>query len=90
MKKQRKPRSTLHQLVTASRIRNRLLAGKALHVELRAAAKRVMRLSNPGTPQRFFTVIDVSDATGFSGPDIVDEIVRLQDEAAPTAPHQEK
>jgi hypothetical protein len=42
------------------------------------AAERVRRLSRPGTPERFFTVIAVSDETGFRIDRIVATLCRLE------------
>jgi len=69
------------ELVKLGRVRNRLLAASALRNELRAAAKRVMRLSEAGTSERFFTLCEVAEESGLSTAAIVNEIARIK--AAP-------
>lgn len=71
-----KRNSSLDALIRAGRVRNRLLIAKTVQAEVRAAADRVQRLSDPGTPARFFTVMEVARETGVKGSDIVRELVR--------------
>ena len=66
------------ELHRAALIRNRLLMAKTLQKELIAAAERVSRLSEPGTPERFFTLTEVVRESGFSGRQIVDAIRELK------------
>lgn len=42
---------------------------------VRLAAERVARLSRPGTPERLFTLIEVSEETGISTDKIVTALV---------------
>jgi hypothetical protein len=65
----------IQELVRHGRIRNRLLTAKAMQAEVRAAAARVVRLSDPGTPGRFLTIAAVADETGLDAGDIVEEII---------------
>jgi len=59
-----------NELIMQARVRNRLLMAKTLRSELRAAAQRVARLSQPGTPERLLTLMAVADETGLSIGDI--------------------
>lgn len=65
------------ELVKHARIRNRLLAAQTLRAEVRTAAERVMRLSDAGTPERFFTLTAVADESRLSSAEIVDAIIAL-------------
>jgi hypothetical protein len=87
--------TTLHLY---SRIRNVLLEAVMRHgrtARLREAAQRVMRLSDPGTPDRLLTLSAVAEDTGLSAGDIVAEIQRqkassaLAGASAPTIKDQE-
>lgn len=71
-------KSSLAKLVTQGRMRNRLLTAKAMQTEVRAAAARVVRLSDPGTPERHLTLLAVADETGVSSGAIVDAILAAQ------------
>lgn len=60
----------VNALAKLARIRNRLEMARTLQVELREAAKRVLRLSQAGTPERLVTLMAVADETGLSIGDI--------------------
>jgi hypothetical protein len=45
--------------------------------EIRKAAERVRRLSQPGTVERFLTLSAVADETGFKITDVLDEVAKL-------------
>jgi hypothetical protein len=66
------------QLVQQTKMRNALLTVQAIQAEVRAAAERVMRLSEPGTPERLFTMMTVQQETGISGNAIVDAIQKIK------------
>jgi hypothetical protein len=75
----RKPKKDeIAQLVQQTKMRNALLTVQAIQVEVRAAAERVMRLSEPGTPERLFTMMTVQQETGISGNAIVDAIHKIK------------
>jgi len=82
-------KNEIGKLAKLGRIRNRLLAASVLKSELRLAAERVMRLSEAGSAQRFFTLCEVAEESGLSTTAIVDEITRIKSEPAP-APQKEK
>lgn len=65
------------ELEKLGRIRNRLLAASTLRSELRRTAERVMRLSEEGKLERFFTLSAVADESGLSIGAIGSEVVRL-------------
>jgi hypothetical protein len=67
--------SDLDVLVRQSRLRNRLLTAQAVQIALRAAAARVVRLSQPGTPERLLTLQAVADETGLRAGAIVKAIL---------------
>lgn len=67
----------ISELAKQGRIRNSLLAVQALGVELRAAAERVMRLSEPGKPERFFALMEVAQESGLTSNAIVDAIQKI-------------
>jgi hypothetical protein len=67
----------IRELAKLGRLRNRLLSALTLRSRLRRAAERVMRLSEAGTPERFFTLVTVAEQSGLSTTAIVDEIVNL-------------
>lgn len=75
-------KNEISELEISGRLRNRLLAASTLQVELRRAAKRVMRLSAAGTPERLFTLSEVANESSLSAGAIVDEIIRLNRVAA--------
>lgn len=70
-------KNSLNELATQGRIRNRLLSAKTMQAEIRAAAARVKRLSDPGTPERSLTLMAVADDTRLNIADIVDALVAL-------------
>lgn len=47
---------------------------KTVNEELRKAAERVARLTKPGTSERFFTLVEVAQSSGFTTTAIVNEI----------------
>lgn len=59
-------KSSMKELITSSRVRNRLLIAKTVQAELAIAARRVMRLSEPGRPERLLTLNAIADETGLS------------------------
>jgi len=63
----------LHQL---GRIRNALLTAKTVEREVLLAAERVVRLSDPGTPERLLTTTTVAEDTGIDAGLIVRAIIR--------------
>lgn len=74
----KKRKDEIAELVQHGRNRNALLSATTMQVEIRAAAERVARLSDPGTPERLLTLMAVADASGFSVNDIGDEIIRAK------------
>lgn len=72
----RKKGDEINELTKQGRVRNRLLSASLLRKELRIAADRVMRLSEPGTPERMLTLIEVAEESNLSASKIVDDIVR--------------
>ena len=81
----KKPKDEIAQLVRQGRMRNVLLTAKTMQAEVRAAAARVVRLSQPGTPARLFTLMAVAQETGLSSTMIVDAILDAK-VGAPRAP----
>lgn len=73
----KKRKDEIAELVQHGHVRNALLSAKTMQIEIRAAAERVARLSNPGTPERLLTLIAVAEASGFGVNDLVDELVRV-------------
>lgn len=69
--------NSLTKLIKSGRIRNQLLMAATLRSELHSAAQRVIRLSDAGTPARFFTLVEVAEDSGLSSAAIVKEIIRL-------------
>lgn len=75
-------KDSITELVKHARVRNRLLMAQTLQTELREAARRVVRLSQPGTPERLLTLMAVADDTGLSIGDISEALAN----AAPEGP----
>lgn len=65
------------ELVKLARIRNALLTVQTLKHEVRQAAERVVRLSEPGTPERLFTLQEVAAESGVSATEIVDALASI-------------
>lgn len=78
----------INELTKLSRIRNRLLSASTLRIELRCAAERVMRLSEAGTPERFFTLSEVAHESGLSPTAIVEEVICLNEGNPNYTPYQ--
>jgi hypothetical protein len=74
-----KRRDEIGALVQQARIRNVLIEAigrRGRSAQLREAADRVMRLSDPGTPERLLTLQSVAEDSGVSAADIVKQIQR--------------
>jgi hypothetical protein len=66
------------ELVKHGRIRNQLLTARTVECELSEAARRVVRLSKAGTPERMLTLAAVADESGLSAGAIVKAIIQAQ------------
>lgn len=68
----------INELAKLARIRNQLLIARTLERELTEAARRVVRLSKAGTPERTLTLMAVADESGLSIGAIVKAIIQAQ------------
>lgn len=63
---------------------DRILSGRIRKSVVEAAARRVRRLSKPGTPERLFTIIEVERDLALTKPErhaLSDTLIRLSNDA---------
>lgn len=75
---EKKQRDEISELTRLTRLRNQMLAALALQREVVIAAERVVRLSNPGTPERLLTIQAVAQQASVPASLITDAIIEAR------------